>query len=105
MSEWHLDKRVPISLIVLILSQSALATWWAADMTQRMEQIERRQEAAGERSEAADRTIARQSQEIAVLSEAVANTNRNLERVNGEIANTNALLRELLLNGGPGGRN
>jgi|GEM_PF-1459009 len=97
-SSWHLDKRVPITLIFTIFLQSALAVWWAAVITERMEQIERRQTAQGVRSEQADETLAEQSRRIAVLSEALANTNRNLERVNGEIANTNALLREFLLN-------
>lgn len=95
--QWHLDKRVPIALIFAIFMQSAAAVWWAAGINERMDQIERRQEAASLRSQDADVAIAEQSRKIAVLTEAVANTNRNLERMNGEIANTNALLRDFLL--------
>jgi len=94
---WHLDKRVPIALIFAIFMQSVAAVWWAANITERMEQIERRQQAQGERSEDADRVLAEQSRRIAVLTEAVANTNRNLERLGGEITSTNQLLREFLL--------
>ena len=97
-NSWHLDKRVPITLIFTLIVQSSVGVWWAAGLTERMGQIERRQTAQGVRSEQADETLAEQSRRIAVLSEALANTNRNLERVNGEIANTNALLREFLLN-------
>lgn len=94
---WHLDKRVPIALIFAIFVQSATAVWWAASISERMEQIERRQAAAGVRSEAADANIAEQARRIAVLTEAVANTNRNLERLGVEITSTNQLLREFLL--------
>lgn len=40
-SEWHLDKRVPIALIVTIIIQSMAAVWWAATMQSRMEALER----------------------------------------------------------------
>jgi len=94
---WALDKHVPIALIFAIAMQSAGAVWWAAGITERMDQIERRQEAAGQRSEGQDAALADQSRRIAVLTEAVANTNRNLERLGGEITSTNQLLREFLL--------
>lgn len=94
--QWHLDKRVPIALIFAIMVQSASAIWWAAGISERMAQIERRQASQGERSEAADRLMAEQGQRIAVLTEAVSNTNRNLERLQAEIGSTNALLREFL---------
>lgn len=96
--QWHLDKRVPIALIFAIMMQSAAAVWWASGISERMSQIERRQEAAGARSENQDDLLAKQGQRIAVLTEAVANTNRNLERLSGEVGNTNALLRQFLLN-------
>ena len=96
-AQWHLDKRVPIALIFAITMQSGAAVWWAAGISERMEQIERRQEAAGARSESQDAAISEQSRRIAVLTEAVANTNRNLERLGGEITSTNQLLREFLL--------
>lgn len=40
-SEWHLDKRVPIALIVTIIMQSMAAVWWAATMQERMDSIEK----------------------------------------------------------------
>lgn len=97
---WHLDKRVPIALIFAIFLQSVSAVWWAASISERMAQIERRQESAGRRFEATDLALGGQGQRIAVLTEAVANTNRNLERLQSELTATNALLRELLLGTG-----
>lgn len=40
-SEWHLDKRVPIALIITIIMQSMAAVWWAATMQSRMEALEK----------------------------------------------------------------
>lgn len=96
-SQWHLDKRVPIALIFTIFMQSGAAVWWAAGINERMDQIERRQQAAGQRSENQDNLLVQQGQRIAVLTEAVANTNRNLEKLSGEVGNTNELLRQFLL--------
>ena len=31
---WHLDRRVPIALIVAIIMQSVAAVWWAATVTE-----------------------------------------------------------------------
>ena len=31
--QWHLDKRIPLSLIATIVVQSFLAAWWAAGVT------------------------------------------------------------------------
>ena len=95
--QWHLDKRVPIALILTILIQSAAAIWWAAGMTERMNHFEQRQAGVDGRNRMADELLSLQGQKVAVLSEAVANTNRNIERLQGELASTNALLREFLL--------
>lgn len=98
---WHLDKRVPIALIFTLFCQTAYGIWWASGVDERLAQIERRQEAAGDRSELAERQLAEQGQRIAVLTEAVSNTNRNLERLQGELSNTNGLLREMIMRGAP----
>lgn len=37
---WHLDKRVPVALIVTIMMQTAAAIWWASALSQRMTAIE-----------------------------------------------------------------
>ena len=42
---WHLDKRVPIALIVVILMQTAGALSWAGAATQRLAQVERQTQA------------------------------------------------------------
>ena len=41
---WHLDKRVPIALIVTLFVQTATIFWWAATTTERLAAVERRVE-------------------------------------------------------------
>jgi len=35
--QWHLDKRVPIALILALVLQSTTAVWWAAGLTSQVE--------------------------------------------------------------------
>lgn len=41
---WHLDKRVPLALIVTIVLQTAGAFWWAATITTRVAALEKAQQ-------------------------------------------------------------
>ena len=38
---WHLDRRVPIALILAILLQSGCALWWASSINTRVDALER----------------------------------------------------------------
>jgi hypothetical protein len=39
--EWHLDKRVPLALIVTVIAQTMAAAWWAAVTTTRVDYLEK----------------------------------------------------------------
>jgi Tfp pilus assembly protein PilN len=39
---WHLDKRVPIALIITILMQTVGIVWWAASLSERVTALENR---------------------------------------------------------------
>lgn len=39
--QWHLDRRVPIALILAVLAQTAGVFWWASNIQTRMEALER----------------------------------------------------------------
>jgi len=43
-NSWHLDKRVPISLIFAIFLQTAGAFWFASDLSVRVTNLEKNQE-------------------------------------------------------------
>ena len=40
-TKWHLDRRVPIALILTIAIQTGSGIWWAAGVNARVEQLER----------------------------------------------------------------
>ena len=40
-SSWHLDKRIPITLVVMILMQTGAGFWWASKIDSRMTEIEK----------------------------------------------------------------
>ena len=42
---WHLDKRVPLALIVTIVVQTAGLVWWASSLSERVNSLERTREA------------------------------------------------------------
>lgn len=64
--EWHLDKRVPIALILALVLQVAAAVYWASKMESRIE-------ANTARIEIVDRDLSRVGRQIAGVTEA-ANT-------------------------------
>ena len=37
---WHLDKKVPVSLILALVGQTAVLIWWGATMQARVESLE-----------------------------------------------------------------
>ena len=39
--EWHLDKKVPLALIVTLILQSGTFIWWAAKADNRLDNLER----------------------------------------------------------------
>jgi hypothetical protein len=44
-TKWYLDKRVPLALILTIVIQTAGLVWWASNLTERVNSLERTQEA------------------------------------------------------------
>jgi hypothetical protein len=48
---WHLDKRVPIALIVTIILQTGGIIWWAASANERLATLERRADATAPQSD------------------------------------------------------
>lgn len=38
--QWHLDRKVPIAMILAIVIQTGAAVWWVASMTSRIDHLE-----------------------------------------------------------------
>jgi hypothetical protein len=65
--QWHLDKRVPIALILTIVGQTFTAIWWLASLSQRVDVLERNASAAIPRLE----SVIRLETQVAEIHNAV----------------------------------
>lgn len=43
-TRWHLDKKVPIALLLAIMAQTGTGFWWAATTSERINNLEKRAE-------------------------------------------------------------
>ena len=84
---WHLDKRVPVALIVALFMQTAGAVWWAASIQGRLDTLERdesRVEVAVAANEQAIRAletgVARQEERLSEILRLVQAIDRGLSR-------------------------
>jgi len=95
-NHWHLDKRVPIALIVALALQGAGGVWWASTANERLSQVERRLEGFADRSEMLQSEVNQQGVSLAIVATRLDDTNRNIDLLRSEISTTNRLLREIL---------
>mgnify|MGYP001544221506 FL=1 len=95
-TDWHLDKRVPVALILTLALQAGAGVWWASSTNERLSQVERGLDAFSARSDAMRAEVQDQGRTIAVLLTRIDDTNRNLDLLRTEVATTNQLLRQLL---------
>lgn len=75
-SQWHLDKKVPIALILAIIMQTSGMVWWAASAAERLNALERKAEA------------------VAPQAERLARVETKLEAVQDGIAEIKSILRK-----------
>lgn len=68
--EWHLDKRVPLALIFMLLMQFAGLVWWGSQISARLDVLER---AVLSRTDDHERLVR--------IETAVAGIDRRLERM------------------------
>lgn len=50
-SSWHLDRKVPVAIIIAILGQTGGVIWWGATATERLSALERKVESAAPQAE------------------------------------------------------
>jgi hypothetical protein len=75
-SGWHLDKRVPIAIVLAIFFQTAGIVWFAATLENRVAQLEASQ---AHRADERDRLIALETQ-MRAIHETLLRMERRLER-------------------------
>ena len=89
---WHLDRRVPVALIVTIIMQTIGIVWWAASISARVDVLERRLE---ETRTNQSRIVRLEANQSAVY--------QRLDRIEAASRRIEAKLDRLLLNRQPGG--
>ena len=72
---WHLDKKVPISIIAALLIQSATALWFLSKLDSRVFALEAGQVSQRDRDERQDRSNA----------DAFSDLHRQLERIDAKL--------------------
>lgn len=75
---WHLDKRVPVSIIVTLLIYGISGLWFIADIKRDVEILKAAQSAQHDRDERQDRAVA---DALAQLRDAVREGNAKLDRL------------------------
>lgn len=75
-TSWHLDRRIPIALIVSIALQTGLGIWWAADLSARVGQVERQQAASAPQGDRLTRVETR----LEAVQEGIARIERLIQQ-------------------------
>ena len=78
--QWHLDKKVPLALIMTIIGQTVVAAWGASNLWTRVGQLERQMQIAAPQFERIIRLEAKVDGIMGSLSEIKALINRRIEQ-------------------------
>lgn len=84
-NHWHLDKRVPISLIAAIMLQTGVFVWILSEMHQTVEENQRRIIALEAAAQARAELVVSNSTSIAVVNETLRNVESALGRIEKKI--------------------
>jgi TolA-binding protein len=99
LTAWHLDKRIPIALIVTLIVQTGLAVWWVSNLSHRVDTataVNMTQEA---RLGAVEGVINAQQVTAATIAEQINAMRSSVAELKVQQTETNTLLRELLTSG------
>jgi hypothetical protein len=78
--QWHLDKRVPLALIITIIGQTVVAAWGASNLWTRVGELERQMQIAAPQFERIIRLETKVDGITGSLSEIKALINRRSEQ-------------------------
>ena len=92
---WHLDKKVPISIIVMIFMQFAGFVWWGAKFDSRVAAVEQSDGAQSIRLQSVEGSVQTMQVGAATLTAQLAALKEALDEVRTSQHETNDLLRQL----------
>lgn len=78
---WHLDKRVPVALILTLFVQTAAAVWWLAGLSADVEAMKIRQDRQDAQIEATRATAGAQAVQLGRIEENTRATQAAVERL------------------------
>jgi hypothetical protein len=78
--QWHLDKKVPLALIMTIIGQTVVAAWGASNLWTRVGELERQMQIAAPQFERIIRLETKVDGITGSLSEIKALINRRIEQ-------------------------
>jgi hypothetical protein len=78
--QWHLDKKVPLALIMTIIGQTVVAAWGASNLWTRVGELERQMQLAAPQFERIIRLETKVDGITGSLSEIKALINRRIEQ-------------------------
>lgn len=97
---WHLDRRIPVTLIVTVLlatiGPSASAIWWLSATNTRIDTLEQHMSEVLVSMRSMEDEIGRQGREDVSIAQQLKATAASLELLRIDMKETNALLRGLL---------
>jgi hypothetical protein len=83
--DWHLDKRIPIALVVTILGQTLGAVWWASGQSAALQRLQQDVALVQQERREEIRTDTIQRETLATLKETALQQQRTLERIERQI--------------------
>ena len=93
---WHLDKKVPIALMVTIFMQSATAVWWASSIESRVGSIAKSDDAQSLKIQTVENSVQTMAVGAATLTAQLSALKDAMEEVKNNQHETNDLLRQLM---------
>jgi TolA-binding protein len=87
-SPWHLDKRVPLALIVAIALQTAGAIWWAASINGEVQSTRQRVDRLDVQVEAIRNASQAQAVQLGRIEESVRGMRSDISRLIGTLERT-----------------
>lgn len=94
--KWRWVIGILVTIALFLLTQAALAIWWASDINRRVQQIESRQADAVAEGGVVSDLVASQDKQIAVLVTRFDEQARRLDQALAELRDNNNLLRDYL---------
>lgn len=93
---WHLDRKVPLALIVTIVLQTGLGVWWAASLTGEVSRALATNDTQDGRLRDLEAVTQTQQVAAATINAQIGAMRETLEQVRQDQRETNSLLRQYL---------